>query len=170
MAVGLLLAACGGEVVETGQGQLQAPETTPASPRSENGQSEAAPRQVRPCDEATVAAIDEVIDGQLAAFRAGDFERALSFASAGFRARVPPERFEQLITQGFPAVREAKGHRSAQCLTDGQQAAVLVVVTGREGSDALAYQMVREDGRWRINGAQPAQGGGESEPGSEPTV
>lgn len=146
MAVALLLAGCSGEVVETGQGELQAPETTPAAPPSEDGESEARPRQVRPCDEATLAAIDEVIDGQLAAFRAGDFERALSFASAGFRAGVTPERFEQLITQGFPAVREAKGHRSAQCVTDGEQAAVLVVVSGRERSDALAYQMVREDG------------------------
>lgn len=136
-----------------------APTVAPSeSPRGRAG--------VDDCDAAVLARIDERIDAQLAAFRAGDFTQALTHASRGFRSRFTPEAFQRVIEQGFPQVRRANGHTSAQCVTDGRRASVLVEVTGDAEPVQLVYEMVLEDGDWRIGGA--ARHGGPNPADSEP--
>ncbi len=144
-----------------------APPATPSerasAPPSEAAASEAPPTgDATACPPAVLAEIDATIDGQLAAFRDGDFARALDFATAGFRSGFTPERFEEVITGSFPAARRATGHTSRQCVTDGSEASVLVEVSGDAGSQELVYQLSLEDGRWRIGGAVPHGGDSDS--------
>ncbi|MBA2528593.1 MAG: DUF4864 domain-containing protein [Euzebyales bacterium] len=149
------LASCrAGGVVETGE----APSRTPED-RSGPG----------PCDDTVREDIDTVIEGQLDAFRDDDYEQALTFASRGFRASIDAEQFEQIITEGFPEVRESTGHTTEQCVTDGEQALLLIVVTGDAGDEALDYELIKEPDGWRIQGASPHGGPGRDSE-SETTV
>jgi hypothetical protein len=106
-----------------------------------------------------LAAMDEVIAGQLAAFAADDWEAALGFASRDFREDVDPEAFAILIEEGFPVAADATEHRSSACVTRGSGTAeVRVEVTSVGGDRAdLVYLLVDEDG-WRIAGAVPLDG------------
>jgi hypothetical protein len=108
------------------------------------------------CASDDLAAMDEVIAGQLAAFAADDWETALDFASTDFREGIDPDTFALLIEEGFPVAADAVEHRSGTCLTRGTGAAevrVEVVAVGGERAD-LVYLLVDEDG-WRIAGAAP---------------
>lgn len=118
---------------------------------------------VEACDDEVLAAIDEVIAGQLAAFAADDFATALDFASRDFQASIDAEAFEALIEEGYPVAADATEHESQDCLLAApDRAEVRVEVTGADGTRGqLAYLVVDEDDTWRIAGAvelRPAPG------------
>jgi hypothetical protein len=71
------------------------------------------------CEGSELAAMDEVIAGQLAAFAADDWEAALGFASSDFRAATDADAFALLIEEAYPAAADAVEHRSERCVTRG---------------------------------------------------
>jgi hypothetical protein len=107
------------------------------------------------CDSQVLAAIDETIAGQLAAFAADDFAGALEFASESFRAGTDVETFTTLIEDGYPVAADAESHSSTVCVLQGPMSAeVLVEVTASDGTEGqLVYLLVDEDDVWRIAGA-----------------
>jgi hypothetical protein len=113
-----------------------------------------APPELVACEGDELAAMDEVIAGQLAAFADDDWEAALGFASSDVRAATDADAFALLIEEAYPAAADAVEHRSERCVTRGTGAAeVHVRVTAADGARAdLVYLLVDEEG-WRIAGA-----------------
>lgn len=134
------------------------PDASPGTPApSSEAPSDAPAAAPDDCDEPLRDELDAAIAGQLAAFAAGDWVGALDFATSGFRAGMPADRFERVITEQFPVAADATGHDTGRCLVDGDVAQALVVVEARSGDAAeLLYLFAREDGAWRIDGAAPA--------------
>jgi hypothetical protein len=95
-----------------------------------------------------------VVMQQLDAFRRDDFDQAFTFASSEIHQLFDRTRFEQMVRAGYPEIA-----RSASAVIDGIQRAdgsrvyLFVRVRGANGRVVEAvYEMVLEDGRWRING------------------
>jgi hypothetical protein len=131
---------------------VPAPEPdVPGSPGSPGDRAMAPPTT---CDLGDLAAMDEVIAGQLAAFAADDWEAALGFASDEFRAGMDPDTFAALIEDGYPVAADAAEHRSAACVTrDGGAAEVRVEVVATDGETAAMVYLLVDEGGWAIAGA-----------------
>lgn len=106
------------------------------------------------CNEAVVVAAGETIGGQIDALGAADFESALDFASRRFQAEVDPATFEGIITAQYPILLAEPDTAFGPCAQVADLARIQVTVTADDGaSDALIYLLVREEGRWSIDGA-----------------
>jgi hypothetical protein len=109
-----------------------------------------APAQVDP----DVEAAGRVVLQQLEAFRRDDFDRAFGFASSQIRQLFDRLRFEAMVRNGYPEIA-----RSVSALVAGGERRdaglvyLLVRVRGANGQRIEAvYEMVLENGAWRING------------------
>jgi len=99
---------------------------------------------------------------QLAAFRRDDWAAAYTYASSTIQARFGLEAFRQMVTSGYaPIARSARAIVSHVEVVDAGRGFVEVRVEGANGEtvDAL-YELVDEQGSWRINGVltRPADG------------
>jgi hypothetical protein len=149
-AAALALASCtvtGGPPEVAAAKRLERPSPPPAvSEPPESGTA---------CEAQEAAEIGEVVDAQLEAFRRGDYPAALELASRGFRSQFDAERFEQVMTEGFPEVLESTSHRIVGCLVVGRGRTVLVELRGDAGDQQLVYRVREETAGWRIEGAVP---------------
>lgn len=159
LAALLAVAACTPEAGDSGSLEV--------SGSSEAGE---APPTPAACPQRRLAAIDEVVAQQLAAFRDRDFAAALALATDGFRSSFTPERFEQVMTDSFAAVLASDDHEVSQCVGADGQALALVELRGPGGAVGLLYDMRHEDGRWRINGASPHTGDPAATPSEPETI
>ncbi len=101
-----------------------------------------------------VAGMTRTVLDQLAAFRRGDWVAAYAFASSAIQAQFPPEAFRQMVTSGYAAIaRSARGTVLRTEVLDSRRGFVQIRVEGQDGEtlDAL-YELVEEQGAWRING------------------
>jgi uncharacterized protein DUF4864 len=99
---------------------------------------------------------------QLAAFRRDDWTAAYGYASAAIQSRFGLEEFRQMVTGGYgPIARSASATVSHVEVVDPSHGLVEVRVEGANGEtvDAL-YEVVDEQGQWRINGVltRPVEG------------
>lgn len=95
-----------------------------------------------------------VVMRQLEAFRRGDFDTAYGFASEMIRARFDRQSFEQMVTTGYPEIARSVAAYVAETRVGPDDSLYLLVkIRGANGVaiDAL-YEMVRENGAFRING------------------
>jgi Domain of unknown function (DUF4864) len=99
---------------------------------------------------------------QLDAFRRDDFDTAYGFASRAIQRQFDRRAFEEMVRGGYPEIaRSARASISQASLADNGQAYVQVHVHGANGKAVSAvYELVEEDGQWRINGVLtlPAEG------------
>ena len=102
------------------------------------------------------AAIEQVIEDQMNAFRAGDPVAAFEFASPNIRGLFgTPENFGRMVRQGYPMV-----WRPGQvAFLDLQTFAGLIVqrvqITDRQGRPhVLGYLMTETESGWQISGVQ----------------
>jgi hypothetical protein len=90
---------------------------------------------------------------QLEAFRRGDFDTALTFASGMIKAQFDRQTFESMVRGGYPEI--ARSTFAAVTKTELESpglAYVTVKIRGANGHAVEAlYEMIWEDG-WRING------------------
>lgn len=108
------------------------------------------------------AAMTRTVLDQLAAFRRDDWATAYAYASSVIQARFGLEAFRQMVTSGYaPIARPAGATVSRVEVIDATRGFVEVRVEGANGEtvDAL-YELVDEQGSWRINGVltRPADG------------
>lgn len=106
--------------------------------------------------QADPAAIRQVIDGQIAAFRAGDAERAFGFAAPGivnlFRT---PGNFAAMVRQGYPMVWRPGSVEYLGAEEAGGAWTQDVLVTDTTGRlYTLEYTMVETPEGWRIAGVR----------------
>jgi len=105
-----------------------------------------------------------VIEAQIAAFLADDFDAAFDFASPGIRAIFgTADRFGQMVTQGYPMVHRPAGLRFLQQTERAGALVQRVMITDLEGRlHILEYEMLPAGGSFVINGVRlvPGQGAG----------
>src|SRR5262249_53460138 len=91
---------------------------------------------------------------QLAAFRRDDWAGAYSYAASTIQARFGLEAFRQMVSSGYAEIaRSVRATVSHVEMIDADHGLVQVRVDGANGQtvDAL-YELVDEQGRWRIEG------------------
>ena len=106
------------------------------------------------------AAVREVIEAQLDAFRRDDTQRAFSFATPGIRAQFgTAENFMQMVRTSYPAVYRPRTVKFELFEVADGQVIQPVRLTDAGGRGWVAfYAMERQpDGSWRIDGCQLAR-------------
>ena len=92
-----------------------------------------------------------VIDGQLAAFRAGDTKVAYTFAAATLRAQNPLRQFLRIVEINYPEIWANTRADFGLVHDDGMRATVLVQVWAKEARADYDYGLVKEGDGWRID-------------------
>ena len=95
-----------------------------------------------------------VVEGQLAALRAGDFAAAYAFAATGIRRQFDERVFALMIKRGYPALLHPDKTDVGVVRDIGAGSAqVTVTVTDRLNRGTVyTYLLVREKPGWRITG------------------
>ncbi|MDO8540792.1 MAG: DUF4864 domain-containing protein [Opitutaceae bacterium] len=95
-------------------------------------------------------AVMGVIDGQLAAFRAGDVSKAYGFAAAPLRAQTSLRSFVAIVQTNYPELWANQRAEYGIVYDDGNRARVLVHVFSESGQATFDYVLLRERAGWRI--------------------
>ena len=100
--------------------------------------------------------IEDVIQGQVEAFRAGDMEGAFAFASPGIRRLFgSPERFGAMVEQGYPMVWRPSEVRYLDRRELGSTVIQKVLMRDAAGVPwVLDYQMIEGPDGWMIDGVR----------------
>jgi len=97
----------------------------------------------------------DVITGQIEAFRAGDAAGALEFAGAMFQANYEdPEAFmSDILDWGYAPILESSSHSfgTFRAVAPGRVVQVVQVIGSDQGYYQAVYQMTREDDGWRVH-------------------
>jgi Domain of unknown function (DUF4864) len=104
---------------------------------------------------ADAAAIRQVIQGQMNAFKIDDWNAAFAFAAPSIQTKFQsPQVFSQMVTQAYQPVYRPKGveFREVKASEFGPTQEVFVI--GPDGLSYLAYYTMERqlDGSWRISG------------------
>lgn len=108
-----------------------------------------------PVAPADAAAIQQVIQGQMSAFKIDDWTAAFAYASPGIQTKFQSVQvFSQMVTQAYQPVYRPRGveFRAVKASEFGPTQEVFVV--GPDGLSYLAYYTMEKqaDGTWRISG------------------
>lgn len=101
-----------------------------------------------------------VIEAQIGAFMADDFEAAFDFASPAIRSIFgTPERFGQMVRQGYPMVHRPAGLRFLDQAEHGAAILQRVLITDLSGrAHVLEYEMLPSGDAFVINGVRILSG------------
>ena len=113
----------------------------------------AAPAGAPPDAEAVKAAAEPVMK-QLEAFRRDDYDTAYTFASQEIREIFDREAFERMVRMGYPEIaRSVQAVVAESRLAPNGNVYLRLKIRGANGNRVEAlYEMVWEQGAWRING------------------
>jgi len=104
--------------------------------------------------------LTNVIESQLAAFRADDYARAYTFAAAGIREQFLLADFEAMVKQGYPLIAESVSATFGIAFDNGREALVVVSFHGRDKRVfRYNYMLLRERDGWKVNGVFVAKPG-----------
>ena len=106
-------------------------------------------------NDADKAAIQAVIQSQIAAFQKDDGPTAYGYASPTIQQKFGnPEIFMEMVRTGYAAVYHPREVEFRDLKSENGRLLQEVFVVGPDGRPALAiYEMQRQsDGSWRING------------------
>jgi len=96
-------------------------------------------------------AVVATIEGQLAAFRAREVQRAYAWAAGALRVQTPLRQFLLIVETNYPEIWANTRAEIGVVRDNGVRATVLVQVYGQEVSAGYDYGLVKErDGVWRI--------------------
>ena len=101
-----------------------------------------------------ITAATEVVMRQLDAFRRNDFDTAYTFASTMIRDLFDRQAFERMVRTGYPEIASSVSAFVSESLVAPNGGVYLRLrIRGANGNRIEAiYEMVSEDGHWRING------------------
>ena len=91
-----------------------------------------------------------VVEGQLAAFRAGDVRKAYGFAATALRSQTSQRAFEAIVRNNYAEIWNSSRAEHGLVRDDGAHATVLVHVFAKESDAAFDYVLIKERGGWRI--------------------
>lgn len=103
-------------------------------------------------------AIERTVADQLEAFRADDYDRAYSIASAGLRRGVDRQRFEAMIRRDYPVVARNTAFSFGDLVHDDDSASLDVTLTDATGQTVrYQYRLALEQDGWRVTGVTPVR-------------
>jgi hypothetical protein len=110
--------------------------------------------------EGDVAQARAVVQGQLDAFKQGDFQRAFSFAASGFHQGMTVADFKKMVEDGYPQIAHPHDFHVGRAQWAGDGAVLVeVVVTGKKGpSIPHIYALARETDGWKVAGVRSSAG------------
>ncbi len=110
------------------------------------------------------AQIENQIISQIQAFKADDFATAFSFASPTIQNMFrTPQNFGVMVRRGYPMVWRPREVRFLELREIAGYQWQKVMITDGDGSvHILDYQMVNQEGVWKINAVQILDAGGET--------
>jgi len=96
----------------------------------------------------------EPVMQQLEAFRRDDFDTAYGFASAYIRQLFDRASFERMVRAGYPEIARSSFAALAEIREEPDGPVYLrLMIRGANGRSIEAvYEMVAEEGAWKING------------------
>jgi hypothetical protein len=96
----------------------------------------------------------EPVMQQLEAFRRDDFDTAYGFASAQIRQLFDRASFERMVRVGYPEIARSSSAALAELREEPDGPVYLrLLIQGANGRSVDAvYEMVVEEGAWKING------------------
>ncbi len=102
------------------------------------------------------AEIEANISAQIQAFKADDFATAFTFASPNIqRLFGDPDNFGVMVRRGYPMVWRPAQVRFLELREISGALWQKVMITDGDGRvHLLDYQMIQQEGRWKINGVQ----------------
>ena len=98
----------------------------------------------------------EPVMKQLEAFRKGDFDTAYTFASEEIKEQFSRPDFERMVRTGYPEIAQSTfASVAASAVGPDGHAYLSVKIRGANGNSIEAvYELVLENGRWKINGVK----------------
>ncbi|MEO7415005.1 MAG: DUF4864 domain-containing protein [Opitutaceae bacterium] len=96
--------------------------------------------------------ITGVIAAQLAAFRAGEVEKAYSYAAEPLRLQTPAPAFARIVQQSYPEIWRNTRADFGLVRDDGKRATLVVRVFAEGADAAYDYVLFKEAAGWRIGG------------------
>jgi hypothetical protein len=122
----------------------------------------AEPGALRASKAVVKAEVVAVIEGQLAAFRAGEVEKAYAHAAMSLQSQMPLPNFARLVRDGYPEIWKNQRAEFGLMRDDGRRATLTVRVFTTDGtSAAYDYVLFKEDDVWRIAGVLRHEARGE---------
>lgn len=106
------------------------------------------------CDDERRDELETLVGMQLDAFATDDFAGAHELASTTFRGGIDVKDFEAVIREQYPVVLDDTDPAYGRCVSTAAQGVLEVGLSGPDGVASLVYLLVRENGRWTIDGAQ----------------
>jgi ABC-type transporter MlaC component len=104
----------------------------------------------------------EPVMKQLEAFRRGDFDTAYTFASSDIKQQFDRPAFEHMVRSGYPEIaRSTFASVAGSTVAPNGHVYLQIKIRGSNGNSIEAlYEMVLENGQWKINGvsAKPDPG------------
>ena len=106
--------------------------------------------------------VTEPVMKQLEAFRRGDFDTAYTFASSDIKQQFDRPAFEHMVKNGYPEIaRSTFATVAGSTMAPNGHAYLSLKIRGANGNSVEAlYELVLENGQWKINGvsAKPDPG------------
>lgn len=96
--------------------------------------------------------VTKVIEAQLAAFRAGDVEKAYGYAAEPLRLQTSAPAFARIVQQNYPEIWRNTRAEYGLIRDDGNRATVIVHVFAKDMEAAYDYVLFKESAGWRIGG------------------
>ena len=116
-----------------------------------------APANAQQVGDADQSAVRDVIGAQIEAFKAGDHQRAYSFAGPGIQTIFPTvDRFIEMVQRGYMVLYRPAEYRFGRSLVvNGEIYQELIVTDGSGKLWQAVYSLQRqEDGTWKITGVK----------------
>ena len=104
-------------------------------------------------EEASEAAIHDVITRQLDAIKKDDASEAFAIASPDIQTIFGTSAtFMSMVQRGFPQIFRSVGHRFLNIDRSTGKLKQRVLIESAQSSVVVQYDMIEIDGHWRING------------------
>ena len=122
------------------------------SPRVTAATEDDAPKP-HPSSDAMKKELTDIIDAQLAAFRAGDYAKGYEFAASSIRDMFGAADFAVMVKTGYPVIAHSAHAEYGLAFDTGEDAVVNVhIEDAAKKSGEFQYSLKKEDGGWKISG------------------
>ena len=100
-----------------------------------------------------------IVNQQLVAFRAADFQSAYRQAATGVQRKFTLAEFETMVRRHHPEMTRAQRVEFGLVRVEGSSARVQVFVFGENGAvRSFIYSLTNEDEAWKIDGVEELKG------------